>query len=134
MSQGLYFACNDPTALTLTIHATPSFFMAQMLARWLSSLGRIRCPRPCLGKKTTSRSAIVPVRKSSEAAPNGVFTFTHFCLEKPSIEYRPLPPIIPIFGVFFIRKTLAEDAGESKAADAGGTEERLSRSEAVEPR
>ena len=28
-----YFACNDPTALTLMIQATSSFFMAQRLAR-----------------------------------------------------------------------------------------------------
>ncbi len=41
MSHGLYFSCNEPTALTLMIHATPSFFMAQMLARWFSSLGKI---------------------------------------------------------------------------------------------
>ena len=40
MSHGLYFSCNEPTALTLMIHATPSFFIAQMLARWFSSLGQ----------------------------------------------------------------------------------------------
>ena len=27
MSQGLYLACSEPTALTLMIQATPSFFM-----------------------------------------------------------------------------------------------------------
>jgi hypothetical protein len=40
MSHGRYFSCNEPTALTLMIHATPSFFIAQMLARWFSSLGQ----------------------------------------------------------------------------------------------
>ena len=33
MSQGRYRAWSEPTALTLMIHATPSFFMAQKLAR-----------------------------------------------------------------------------------------------------
>jgi hypothetical protein len=44
MSHGLYFTCSEPTALTLTIHCTPSFFIAQMFARWFSSLGRIQMP------------------------------------------------------------------------------------------
>ena len=85
MSHGLYFSCNEPTALTLMIHATPSFFMAQMLARWFSSLGKILWPRPCRGRKTTSRPAIFPVSKSSDGLPNGVLTFTHFWLVKPSM-------------------------------------------------
>ena len=33
MSHGLYLAWSEPTALTLMIQATPSFFIAQMLAR-----------------------------------------------------------------------------------------------------
>ena len=33
MSHGLYFAWSEPTALTLMIHETPSFFIAQTLAR-----------------------------------------------------------------------------------------------------
>src|ERR1039458_7685710 len=65
--------------------ATPSFFIPQRLARWFSSLGRIRWPRPCRGRNTTSRPASLPVRKLSEARPNGVLTLTHFCWVKPSI-------------------------------------------------
>ena len=33
MSQGRYLAWSEPTALTLMIQATPSFFIPQMLAR-----------------------------------------------------------------------------------------------------
>src|SRR6266849_1695021 len=96
MSQGLYFAWREPTALMLMIQAAPSFFIAQTLARWFNSVGRIRWPRPCLGKNTTSRPASFPVRKLSEGGPNGVLTLTHFWSVNPSILYRPLPPMIPI--------------------------------------
>ena len=84
------------TALALMIHETPSCFIAQMLARWLSSLGMMRCPRPCLGRKTTSLSFNWPVKNSSEGLPNGVSTGTHSWASKPSISYNPLPPMIPI--------------------------------------
>src|SRR6202521_5818939 len=67
-----------------------------MLARKLSSLGRMRCPRAWRAKKATLRPSSTPQTYASEGAPNGVFTRTSFTLVSPGIEYRPLPPIIPI--------------------------------------
>src|SRR3984885_6196976 len=67
-----------------------------MLARKLSSLGRMRCPRAWRAKKATLRPSSTPQTYASEGAPNGVFTRTSFPLVSPGIEYRPLPPIIPI--------------------------------------
>ena len=96
MWQGLYLACNEPTALTLMIQATSSFFIAHMFARWFSSPGTMRCPRACRGRKTTSLPPRLPVRNWSEGGPKGVLMLTHFCRVNPSIWYSPLPPIMPI--------------------------------------
>src|SRR6202046_1513583 len=67
-----------------------------MLARKFSSLGRMRCPRAWRARKATLRPSSTPQTYASEGAPNGVFTRTSFTLVSPGIEYRPLPPIIPI--------------------------------------
>jgi hypothetical protein len=42
------------------------------------------------------RPASLPVRRASEGAPKGVLILIHFWFVKPSIWYKPLPPMMPM--------------------------------------
>src|ERR1044071_3624010 len=67
-----------------------------MLARKLISVGRMRCPRPCRARNATLRPSRAPSTYASEGSPNGVCTVTSRTSVSPGMEYRPLPPIMPI--------------------------------------
>ena len=51
-SPGLMCGCMEPTALMERIRVTPSFFIPQMFARWLISVGVSRWPTPWRGRNT----------------------------------------------------------------------------------
>jgi hypothetical protein len=78
------------------MRSTPSCFIAQIFARKLISLGKMRCPRPCRAKKATRFPSSVPITMSSEGSPKGVFTRISLVSASPGMVYSPLPPIMPI--------------------------------------
>ena len=65
-----------PTALTEIIRSTPNFFMANIFARKLISVGSQRWPLPWRGKNTISILPSLPRTSLSEGLPNGVDTAT----------------------------------------------------------
>src|SRR5437868_1240371 len=67
-----------------------------MFARKFSSLGEMRCPRPCRERNATLRPSSVPRTYASDGAPNGVVCVISLMSVRPGIEYKPLPPMIPI--------------------------------------
>ena len=66
-----------------------------MLARKFSSLGKMRCPRPCRARNATGRPSNSPTMYASLGAPNGVSITCSRRPVNPGIAYSPLPPIIP---------------------------------------
>src|SRR5450432_864769 len=78
-----------------------------MLARKFSSLGIRRCPRPWRARKATRFPSRVPTTNASLGSPKGVLTRSSRVLVRPGMEYRPLPPTMPIsamvpFGFVFV--------------------------------
>src|SRR3972149_5329055 len=69
-----------------------------MFARKLSSEGRSRCPRPGRARKATGRPSSRPRIYASEGSPKGVGTRSSRRWVRPSISYRPLPPMMTITG------------------------------------
>src|SRR5512135_1043873 len=80
------------------IRSTPSFFIANILARKLTSVGSQRWPLPWRGKKISSASPSRPRISLSDGLPKGVVTATSRTRPIPSIRYRPLPPMTPMIG------------------------------------
>src|SRR5690348_17296315 len=66
-----------------------------MLARKLTSLGLMRCPRPWRGRKAMRTPCKVPTTIASDGFPKGVESETSRTSRKASIAYNPLPPITP---------------------------------------
>src|SRR5215813_1455249 len=77
-----------------------------MFARNGSSVGVMRCPRPCRARKATRAPSSVPMMKLSEGMPNGVSTPISCASVNPSIQYKPLPPMIPICAFSIIHSRL----------------------------
>src|SRR5215470_2924518 len=82
-----------------------------MLARKLISVGRMRCPRPWRARNATLRPSSEPSTKASEVSPNGVCTVTSRTSVSPGMEYRPLPPIMPISAC--CKESLLQEWGKS---------------------
>ena len=70
--RGANSSFSEPTAETERSCCTPSAFSAQMLARKLSSDGRMRWPRPWRGRKATRLPSSSPMTIASDGVPNGV--------------------------------------------------------------
>ena len=86
-------SARPPTAFTDTIRSTPRIFSAYMLARDGRLVGRWTCPLPCLGRNATGLPASLPTTIASLGSPYGVSTRTSRACSRPSISYRPVPPM-----------------------------------------
>src|SRR5215510_413557 len=78
-----------------------------MLARKLISEGVRRCPRPWRARNATRFPSTIPVTIASEGSPKGVLKRTSLTAERPFIEYRPLPPMIPTLALLFLAALFA---------------------------
>jgi len=82
MSQGLYLACSEPTALTLIIRQRETFHRPDIGAM-IQFPGQKFDDRVHDAAENISRPASLPISNSSDGAPNGVFTRIHFCWVNP---------------------------------------------------
>jgi hypothetical protein len=74
-------------------------FRAQMLARKLISLGRSWWLTPCRARNATSRPCSVPRISGAEGAPKGVVISSARGARSSAMEYRPVPPMMPIIAM-----------------------------------
>jgi len=132
-----------PTALTDSKWVTPNVFIAQTLAREGSSLGLIRCPLPCRGKKATRTPASVPTVMVSLGFPKGVFMSNTSMSLNASMSYSPLPPMTPTLapGIvsLLIRNSIVEQIiaatlGRTRRHTAIGSQDPGSSQPNAEPR
>src|SRR5262245_36819379 len=98
MSSGRYSSFRLPTALADTIRSTPSSLNAKILARKLSSDGRIRWPTPWRARKATRLPRSVPITYGPDGSPKGVVICCSSRSVTSAMSYRPLPPMMPIVG------------------------------------
>src|SRR5437762_9504862 len=76
-----------------------------MLARKLSSDGRMRCPTPCRARNATRLPRSVPTMYGPEGSPNGVAIVFSSRSVSSAMSYRPLPPMMPISIVIRLTRT-----------------------------